>query len=90
MDAPVVFNYTSWAARYPELSGSVGSPQAQEYFNEAQLYCDNSPNSIIPNCAPVYQRATYLNMVTAHIAALNASLNGSPSSPLVGRITSAG
>jgi len=88
-NVPVVFNYASWAARYPELSASVGQAQAQAYFNEAQLYVDNTPCSIIPNAAPVYQRAIFLNMVTAHICALNAALNGQPASPLVGRISSA-
>lgn len=86
---PVVFNYPTWALRYPELSASVVEPQAQLYFNEAQLYCDNSVCSVVPNLSPIYERATLLNMVTAHIAALNASLNGEPSSPLVGRINNA-
>ena len=86
---PVVFNYPAWAARYPELSASVGQTQAQAYFNEAQLYVDNTPCSIIPNCAPVYQRAMFLNMVTAHICVLNAVLGNQPASPLVGHINSA-
>lgn len=85
---PVVFNYATWAARYPELA-QVPQSTAQLYFNEAQLYVDNSPCSIIPNIAPAYQRATFLNMITAHIAALNYPFNGQPSSPLVGRISNA-
>lgn len=88
MDTPVVFDYSGWAARYPELAAFVIQATAQAYFNEAQLYCDNSPTSRIPNSAPMYQRTTYLNMLTAHIAALNAPL-GTPSSPLVGRISNA-
>ena len=86
MDNVVVFNYSTWAIRYPELSASVPQSLAQEYFNEAQLYCDNTPCSIICDLA---QRATLLNMVTAHIAALNAPIGGQASSPLVGRINSA-
>jgi len=86
MDNVVVFNYGTWAIRYPELYESVVQPLAQQYFNEAQLYCDNTPASIIRD---LVQRATLLNMVTAHIAALNAPLNGQPSSPLVGRISNA-
>ena len=89
VNAPVIFNYASWAARYPELSAWVAQPQAQEYFNEAQLYVDNTPCSIVPNIAPVYQRATFLNMMTAHICKLNAVLGGQPASPLVGRISNA-
>jgi hypothetical protein len=90
----VVFDYSAWALRYPELASNVASSLAQQYFNEAQLYCDNTPLSPIPydqtNPAIAWQRPMFLNMVVAHIAALNAPLNGQPSSPLVGRIASAG
>lgn len=81
----VQFNYSIWAAVYPELSASVSQPQAQGYFDQAQfLYCDNSPQSPIRDLG---QRAILLGLVTAHIAALRAPLNGQPSSPLVGRIS---
>lgn len=80
----VTFSYADWSTRYPELATSVFQAQAQLYFNEAGLYCDNTPTSIITD---VFERELLLNMVTAHIAALNASLNGQPSSPLVGRIS---
>jgi Protein of unknown function (DUF4054) len=86
MTQVVTFNYSGWALRYPELSGSVGAAQAQMFFDEATLYCDNTPCSIIKNVA---QRTTLLNMLTAHIAALNASFLGLPPSPLVGRISNA-
>ncbi|SDR17588.1 DUF4054 domain-containing protein [Paraburkholderia tuberum] len=82
----VHFSYTRWAARYPELAKWVSAATAQEYFNEAQLYCDNTPRSIVRD---LNERALLLNMVTAHIAALNAPLNGNAPSPLVGRIGSA-
>jgi len=88
MDTPVQFSFVNWAARYPELA-QVGQPTAQAMFNEAQLYCDNTTTSIIPNCAPAYPRTTFLNMLTAHLVALNSALNGTPSSPLVGRISNA-
>jgi Protein of unknown function (DUF4054) len=86
MNGVVVFDYSAWAARYPELASSVSQSLAQQYFNEAQLYCDNTPCSVIRDLCI---RALLLNMVTAHIAALNAPLDGQPSSPLVGRINSA-
>lgn len=86
----VTFSYGDWSARYPELASSVSSVQAQLYFNEASLYCDNTPTSIITDASqPGGEREMLLNMVTAHIAALNAPLNGQPSSPLVGRISGA-
>jgi len=85
----VAFDYTGWSVRYPELAVSVNSTLAQAYFNEAQLYCDNTNTSPITDSSVGGIRSMLLNMVTAHIAALNAQLNGQPSSPLVGRINSA-
>jgi hypothetical protein len=84
----VTFSYADWSAAYPELAASVTQGQVQGYFNQAQLYCDNTPQSLITDASPGGIRETLLNMVTAHIAALNAPLNGQPSSPLVGRISS--
>ena len=76
---PVVFDYPTWAARYPTLGAQVGSDLAQLYFNEAELYCDNTDTSPI---ADLTQRAMLLNMVVAHIAQL--TITGQ-----VGRVTSA-
>lgn len=80
-----VFTYAAWVLRYPEFT-SVNSGLAQLYWNEAQAYVDNTPCSIIQD---VNQRTTFLNMVTAHICALNAVIGGVSSSPLVGRISNA-
>lgn len=66
----VVFDYPSWIARYPEFV-AVAQPQAQRFFDEACIYCDNTPCSPIP----IPPRDTYLDMLTAHIAALNGGLN---------------
>jgi len=85
----VAFDYTAWSARYPELAAFVAEPMAQAYFNEAQLYCDNTPCSPIHDDSVGGQRSVILNMATAHIAAINAPLNNQPSSPLVGRISNA-
>lgn len=85
----VAFSYPDWSAMYPELAASVIQPQAQGYFYQAQLYCDNTPTSLIADTSKGGEREILLNMMTAHIAALNAPLNGQPSSPLVGRINSA-
>ncbi len=86
----VVFDYGLFAMRYPELAGSINATLAQQFFNEAQTYCDNTPCSPIPYCPPYQtERQTLLNMMTAHIIALNVPLNGNASSPLVGRIDSA-
>ncbi|NPT59098.1 DUF4054 domain-containing protein [Paraburkholderia elongata] len=85
----VVFSYADWSAAYPELAAYVTQPQAQGYFNRAQLMCDNTATSIVIDASQGGQRETLLNMLVAHIAALNAPLNGQASSPLVGRISNA-
>lgn len=103
---PVVFDYTWWLERYPELAAWTGPARASDYFLMAQLYCDNSAAShpvVIPGFglssgaysagSPVTDiptRQMLLGLLTAHIAALNAPLNGSPSPNVVGRVSSAG
>lgn len=86
MPGPVTFNYDAWSGRYPEFSASVTPSLAQQYFTEAGLYCDNTAASPVQDPAVLLM---LLNMLTAHIAALNAPQNGQPSSPLVGRISNA-
>lgn len=84
--AGVLFSYSIWTIRYPELAKSVPVSLAQAYFDEATLYCDNSPTSIVIDEA---KRLVLLNMLVAHIAALNATINCVEPSPIVGRIASA-
>jgi hypothetical protein len=85
----VVFNYSTWAGQYPELATSINEPQAQGYFNMAELYVDNSATSIITDATVGGARETILYMATSHISALLASINGQPANPLVGRISNA-
>ena len=82
----VSFSYSDWALRYPELALYVIQAQAQLYFNEASLYCDNTPRSPV-QC--VTTRELLLNMLTAHIAQLNAYINGQAPSNIVGRVNDA-
>jgi hypothetical protein len=82
----VTFDYSTWVLRYPEFQ-QISAPLAQLYFNEATLYCDNSPCSQLA-CNPT-ALAMFLNMITAHIAALNNANTATGSSPLVGRVSSA-
>lgn len=85
----VPFNYAVWSARYPEFA-TVSEPVADEYFAEACLYLDNTDASLVPaNPATFQPRSMLLNMLTAHVAALNSGINGEDASPLVGRINSA-
>jgi len=83
--ATVTFDYSTWVIRFPELSG-VSSALAQLYFNEAGLYCDNTDASEVTD---VTIRAMLLNLVTAHIAKLNATINGIAPSDIVGHISNA-
>jgi hypothetical protein len=87
--AIVAFDYSLWSARYPELAASVQPATAAAYWAEAGLYCDNTACSVITDDSAGGQRAMLLGMVTAHIAAINAPLNGQPASTLVGRISNA-
>jgi len=66
MGYSVTFDYAAWVARYPEFS-AVSAPMAQDYFTEATLYWRN--DGTVPVSTPAIQ-SLYLNMLTAHIAAL--------------------
>jgi Protein of unknown function (DUF4054) len=86
MGVIVQFNYAQWIARYPEFK-QVSQATAQEYFGEATLYLRNDGTGPVRD-APTQSRL--LNMLTAHIAALNApSADGEAAPPLVGRISNA-
>ena len=74
-----VFDYQSWAARYPELAPTTSAALATALFVEAGAYLNNTDAS--PVC-DVAMRGVYLNMLVAHLAALQ-------NAQLVGRISSA-
>ncbi len=83
---PVTFVFADWIARYPEFA-LVDPAAAQLYFDEAQLYCDNSLRVV----RTVSVLTMLLYMVTAHIAALNSPITPSGISPVTppGRVASA-
>jgi hypothetical protein len=83
MGVTVTFDYAAWVARYPEFS-TVTQPMAQDYFNEATLYFRNDGGG---PCNDASVQLTLLNMLTAHIAQLNAIINGVVPSPLVGPLS---
>lgn len=83
----VVFNYSGWQNRFRELAPWVDQPLAEAFFEEAStLYLNNTAASPVPD---VGKRTLLLNLLVAHLAALNAPLNGEASPTLVGRIASA-
>ncbi|MFJ3048508.1 DUF4054 domain-containing protein [Herbaspirillum chlorophenolicum] len=85
MEGVVSFDPAAFALRYPEFS-TLSSDLLTVYFAEATLFLNNTPASV---CQDLVVRALLLNMLTAHIAALNGGVNGQAASPLVGRVNSA-
>ncbi|MDR3534021.1 MAG: DUF4054 domain-containing protein [Rhodopila sp.] len=85
----VAFDYAFWQAQYPQLAASVPPAQALGFWAQAGLYLDNTGCSPIVDATPYGKRAIILYMITSHIAALFATINGNAPSPLVGRINSA-
>lgn len=81
----VVFDVAVFRERYPEFT-TVSDGLLQLFFDESTLYLNNTECSLVQD---VPRRALLLNMLTAHVAALNAGTNGQAASPLVGRINSA-
>lgn len=84
----VVFDLSGFLARYPEFN-SLGGPLLSAYFTEATIYLNNTDSSLVTDGAPGGLRALLLNMIVAHIAALNSGVNGQAPSGLVGRIDQA-
>lgn len=89
--AVAVFNYTQWAALFPELAGSVTSPVAGSFFSIAELLVDNTDCSAIPDAD---KRLVVMNYAVAHLAKLAGyplQVGQTVPSPsgLVGRVSSA-
>ncbi len=90
----VVFDFATWAARFPELATTPPNPvteaAATEFFSEAVLYVSNGPTSRVPYNPPVIMaRALILNLIVAHIARISWDTAGTGLSPLVGRVNAA-
>lgn len=83
--AVVVFDIAGFRARYPEFA-TVADALVLSCFDESTMYLNNTDSSIVADPAP---RAVLLNMLTAHVAALNFGVSGKAPSALVGRIASA-
>lgn len=81
----VVFDPAAFKLRYPEFS-SVSDALLSDYFAEATIYLDNTDCSRVQD---VDVRRMLLWMLVAHIATINAGVNGEVASPLVGRINNA-
>lgn len=82
--AVAVFDYAAWALRYPTLALKVPSALATAYFAEATDFLDNTDSSPIDD---VVQRLRFLNLLVAHIAAINGATTAGAAG-IVGRISS--
>lgn len=85
MGVQVAFNYYSWTQRFPEFD-AIDQNLVLQYFTEATIFHRNDGGGPVKDAA---QQSVLLNLVTAHICALNAPQNGQPSPTLVGRISQA-
>lgn len=83
--AIVVFDINAFRERYPEFD-TVSDSLLNAYFVEATVYLDNTDRSAVCDVAI---RAVYLNMLVAHIAAINSGVDGKGPTGLVGRVASA-
>ena len=85
MGATAVFDAPTFKLRYPEFA-TVDAALLGLYANEATLYLANDGSGPVQNAG---QQLSLLNMVVAHIAKINATVNGQAPSGLVGRVSSA-
>lgn len=83
--AIVVFDIAAFRERYPEFD-TVSDSLLNAYFVEATVYLDNTDGSIVTDATI---RSVYLNMLVAHLAAMNSGVGGSKPTGLVGRVASA-
>lgn len=83
--AIVAFDLAAFRERYPEFD-TVSESLLNAYFVEATVYLNNTDSSPVTDVAV---RAVYLNMLVAHLAALNSGVGGQSASGLVGRVASA-
>ena len=81
----VVFDVNYFKAAYPSFD-AVAPALLQVYFDKACLLLNNTEQSMVTD---LNERKILLNLLVAHLAALNSGENGQAPSGLVGRVTSA-
>ena len=86
MGVVVAFSYANWVALFPEFASIPEATVTDEYFPLATTMHRNDGGGPVPTAA---LQSTYLNLMTAHIAALLGTVNWVAPSPIVGRISNA-
>jgi hypothetical protein len=84
----VAFDPVYFSQRFPEFA-AVSTMLLGYYFNDAGLLLDNTACSIVWDSSVGGRRYIWLHLLTAHLAAINAGVNGAAPSELVGRISDA-
>jgi len=87
--SPLAFDYDIFSARFPELVPPLGPVTAELgalYWAEAGMYWRNDGTG---PCDTDDQQRILLDLLTAHIAGLNAAISGALPYNVVGRISSA-
>lgn len=88
MSGVVTFDPVVFAQRYPQFA-AVSAPVLQSLFDEATLFLNNTPGSIVRD---VTERTVLLNLVTAHVGTLSgvaAPAGAGSTATQVGRVSSA-
>ncbi len=80
--AQVVFNYSNWITRFPEFD-DVPATLAKLYFDEACGFCANDGTGRITDDQT---QTAVLNLLTAHIAKMNAPGVSGNTNQSVGRV----
>lgn len=90
MPSILALDYATFSARFPQLvppAGPVTEPEAQLYWAEAGMYWPNDGTG--PAGVADAQQRILLDLLTAHIAGLNAAISGALPYNIVGRIANA-
>jgi hypothetical protein len=86
----LTLDYDVWSQRFPALvppTGPVTKPMAEMYWVEAGMYWHN--DGMGPAGVTDDQQRLLLDLLTAHIAGLNAAISGALPYNVVGRIANA-
>ena len=82
----VQFDYSAWAALFPQFSNVTEQQITGPVFLLAEQYCRNDGGGPVCNAAV---QTELLNLMVAHIAQLLYGSTTQPVSPLVGRVSNA-
>lgn len=80
---PVTFVPADFKVIYPEF-GTIADLALTNLFVEANIYLDNTDQSVVQNVAV---RGALFNMLVAHLAMLRYGTASQPASQLVGNVT---